>query len=193
MSNLMSCTEVDKFVKNEVKARRYLHSVSVAETAVYLNSRFSCGLEKDDCYKCGLLHDIARNWEAGDLLLYTKKHNIKLEKEEVYHPQLLHAPVGASLVKEMGFVEYADAIRWHTLGNKDMGKLGLVLYLADYLEPRRSFLTDAQRVSYNKMESLEIICLNVLKQMKHHFKDNAFSFATATKGLYDYLKEGGTF
>ncbi|MDC7243840.1 MAG: bis(5'-nucleosyl)-tetraphosphatase (symmetrical) YqeK, partial [Sphaerochaetaceae bacterium] len=177
MSNPMSCTEVDKFVQKEVKPKRYLHSVSVAETAVYLNSRFSCGLEKDDCYNCGLLHDIARNWEAGDLLLYTKKHSISLEKEEVHHPQLLHAPVGASIVKDLGFESYEDAIRWHTLGSKNMGKLGLIIYLADYLEPRRSYLTDSQRVSYIKMESLEIICLNVLKQMKHHFKDNAFSFA----------------
>jgi len=189
----MSCTEVDNFVKKELKPKRYLHSVSVAETAVYLNSRFSCGLNKDDCYKCGLLHDVARNWESGDLLLYSNKHSIALEKEEIYNPQLLHAPVGAYIVKELGFDTYQAAIRWHTLGNKDMGKLGLIIYLADYLEPRRSFLTDSQRVAYNKMESLEIICLNVLKQMKHHFKDNALSFASSTKGLYDYLKEGGTF
>ncbi len=193
MSNLMSCTDVDKYVKSKVKPKRYLHCVSVAETAIYLNSRFNCELDNDDCYKCGLLHDVARNWEAGDLLLYTKEHSIVLEKEEVHHPVLLHAPVGASIVEALGFDDYVKAIRWHTLGSKDMGRLGLILYLADYLEPRRSFLTDAQRVAYNKMESLEIICLNVLKQMKHHFKDNALSFATSTKGLYDYLKEGGTF
>lgn len=193
MSNAMSCTEVEQYVKSKVKPKRYLHSVSVAETAIYLNSRFNTNLDQDDCYKCGLLHDIARNWQAGDLLLYTKNNHIPLEKEEVHHPLLLHAPVGASLVKELGFEEYETAIRWHTLGNKDMGKLGLIIYLADYLEPRRTFLTDSQRVAYNKMESLEIICLNVLKQMKHHFKDNALSFATSTKGLYDYLKEGGTF
>lgn len=193
MSNNMSCTEVERYVKSKVKPKRFLHCVSVAQTAVYLNSRFNTGLDKDDCYKCGLLHDIARNWQAGDLLLYTKEHSITLEKEEVHHPVLLHAPVGASIVKHMGFEEYETAIRWHTLGNKDMGKLGAIIYLADYLEPRRGFLTDEQRVSYIKMESLEVICLNVLKQMKHHFKDNALSFAKSTQGLYDYLKEGGTF
>ncbi len=193
MSNSMSCTEVEQYVKSKVKPKRFLHCVSVAETAVYLNSRFTVGLDKDDCYKCGMFHDVARNWEAGDLLLYTKEHSIQLEKEEVHHPLLLHAPVGANIVKELGFESYEKAIRWHTLGSKDMGKLGLIIYLADYLEPRRGFLTDSQRVAYNKMESLEIICLNVLKQMKHHFKDNAFSFATSTQTLYDYLKEGGTF
>lgn len=193
MLNNMSCTEVEQYIKERVNQKRYLHCISVAETAVYLNSRFGGGLDRDDCYKCGLLHDIARNWGSGDLLLYTKKHHIKLEKEEVHHPLLLHAPVGASLVKEMGFESYETAIRWHTLGSKDMGRLGLIIYLADYLEPRRTFLTDSQRVAYNKMESLEMICLNVLKQMKHHFKDNALSFATSTKTLYDYLKDGGTF
>jgi predicted HD superfamily hydrolase involved in NAD metabolism len=193
MLKAMNCTEVEQFVKGQVKPKRFLHCISVAETAVYLNSRFNVGLERDDCYKCGLLHDLARNWESGDLLLYTKEHQIALEKEEVYHPFLLHAPVGASLVKSMGYEQYETAIRWHTLGSKDMGRLGLVIYLADYLEPRRAFLTDSQRVSYNKMESLELICLNVLKQMKHHFKDNALSFATSTKTLYDYLKDGGTF
>ncbi len=193
MSNLMSCIELENFVKDNVNTKRYLHSVSVAETAVYLNSRFNCDLDKDDCYKCGLLHDIARNWEARDLLLYTKEHSISLEKEEVHHPQLLHAPVGAHIVKSMGFENYETAIRWHTLGNKDMGRLGLIIYLADYLEPRRTYLTDEQRVAYNRMESLEIICFNVLKQMKHLFKGNATTFATSTRGLYDYLKDGGTF
>lgn len=193
MLNNMSCTEVEQYVKSKVKPKRYLHCVSVAETAVYLNSRFKKNLDNDDCYRCGLLHDIARNYSAGDLLLYTKEHNIKLEKEEVHQPLLLHAPVGASIVKNMGFEKYERAIRWHTLGNKDMGVLGAIIYLADYLEPRRGFLTDTQRVAYNKMESLEIICLNVLRQIKHHFKDHALSFATSTQGLYNFLKEGGTF
>ncbi|HEX5724196.1 MAG TPA: hypothetical protein VFX98_01950, partial [Longimicrobiaceae bacterium] len=35
--------------------------------------------------------------------------------------------------------ELCTAVRWHTLGSPRLGRLGRALYLADFLEPGRSF------------------------------------------------------
>lgn len=189
----ITCIELEKAVKKQVTPSRYEHCLSVAQTAVFLNERFNAGFNAIDCYKSGLLHDVARNWKNEDLLIYCGKKQIKIEEEELENPVLLHAPVGADIVSEMGYPQYDTAIRWHSLGSVDMGRLGLIIYLADYLEPRRSFLTDEDRLVYNKMDSLEIVCLTVLTNIEKHMKKKNQSFAKVTIKLYDYLKEGGTF
>jgi len=37
-------------------------------------------------------------------------------------------------------VEILDAIRWHTVGNASWSRVGRALYMADFLEPGRSFM-----------------------------------------------------
>ena len=59
-----------------------------------------------------------------------------------YNTELWHAPVGAYLVeKEAGITdqEILDAIAYHTSGRVGMSLLDKIIYLADYIEPGRSF------------------------------------------------------
>jgi len=193
MSKKTDSTKLEQFVKSRVSANRYLHCVSVGKTAIFLNQRFKTDISDLDCYQAGLLHDVARNWSFEEMLLYCKKNSIHMEKEEIINPILLHAPVGADIVKKKGYESYELAIRWHTLGSKDMGKLGLIIYLADYLEPRRSFLSDKSRMKFNKMDSMEKICIKILENEAKHRESKKQSLAKSTEGLYNYLKEGGTF
>lgn len=189
----LTCIEIENYVKSKVSPSRFEHCISVAETAVFFNNKFNSGFISTDCYKCGLLHDVARNWTYEDLLLYCGSKRIKIEKEELENPVLLHAPVGASIASSLGYESYETAIRWHTLGSVEMGRLGLIIYLSDYLEPKRSFLTDKDRLVYNRMESLEVICLKILKNIKKHMKKKNQQFASSTTELYEYLQNGGTF
>ena len=52
-----------------------------------------------------------------------------------------HGPAAAARLAREGVVdeELLEAVRWHTLGCPDWGRLGRFLYLADYLEPGRTF------------------------------------------------------
>jgi predicted HD superfamily hydrolase involved in NAD metabolism len=59
-----------------------------------------------------------------------------------YNMELWHAPVGAYLVKKEAGIQDAeilDAIAYHTSGRVGMSLLDKVVYLADYIEPGRSF------------------------------------------------------
>jgi predicted HD superfamily hydrolase involved in NAD metabolism len=61
---------------------------------------------------------------------------------EQKEPVLLHAPVGAVIARRDYGVddpEVLAAIRWHTTGGPDMSLLDEIVFLADYIEPGRSF------------------------------------------------------
>ena len=53
----------------------------------------------------------------------------------------LHAITGAEFARENFGVdgEIESAIRYHTTGRAGMSKLEMIIYLADYIEPTRSF------------------------------------------------------
>lgn len=53
---------------------------------------------------------------------------------------MLHAKVGAMLAKvkyDIDDEEVLGAIRWHTTGKPNMNLLEKIVYVADYIEPRR--------------------------------------------------------
>lgn len=54
-------------------------------------------------------------------------------------PKLLHGPAAAERLAGDADPELLDAIRFHTLGSPRFGLLGRALYLADFLEPGRTF------------------------------------------------------
>jgi HD superfamily phosphohydrolase YqeK len=55
---------------------------------------------------------------------------------------LLHGPAAAERLRGELDPELLDAIRFHTVGHPRFGALGRALYLADFLEPGRSFLAE---------------------------------------------------
>ena len=58
-----------------------------------------------------------------------------------YATEMLHGPAAAERMRRDGErrTELLDAIRYHTVGSAQWGRLGRALYMADYLEPGRKF------------------------------------------------------
>ena len=58
-----------------------------------------------------------------------------------YTVEILHGPAAAARLAADGDArrELLDAIRFHTVGSSQWGRLGRALYMADYLEPGRKF------------------------------------------------------
>jgi HD superfamily phosphohydrolase YqeK len=85
-------------------------------------------------HDAGVYHDALRDAPddellalAGDLTGYTI--------------EMLHGPAAAARMAADGEVrlELLDAVRFHTVGSVQWGRLGRALYMADYLEPGRKF------------------------------------------------------
>jgi predicted HD superfamily hydrolase involved in NAD metabolism len=126
-------------VKEQITERRYIHTLGVVESAIELAERYGADVKKAEL--AAIFHDYAKfrpKEEMEQIIIAEKMDPALLE----YNMELWHAPVGAYLVnKEAGIQddEILDAIAYHTSGRVGMSLLDKVVYLADYIEPGRSF------------------------------------------------------
>ncbi|MGM0548300.1 MAG: bis(5'-nucleosyl)-tetraphosphatase (symmetrical) YqeK [Bacillota bacterium] len=134
-------TELDlEKIKEKLGKKRYLHSLSVLNSALNLAQRFNLNLEK--VKKAALLHDIAKNKEKDELLTIIKNSNWILDDLELSIIPVLHAPAGAVIAQKEFNIdddEILEAIRYHTLGHPKMGNLAKIIYAADFIAEDRSF------------------------------------------------------
>ncbi|MTI58477.1 MAG: HD domain-containing protein [Firmicutes bacterium] len=132
--------ETIEVIKECLPADRFKHSLAVAVTAEKLARKE--GLAVDKAYLAGLLHDYAKGYSEEELKRLARISSWYIDEEEMSIYQLLHAPVAAYLVeKELGIddSQILEAIRYHTIGSPDMGKLAVIIYIADFIEPSRDF------------------------------------------------------
>ena len=83
----------------------------------------------------GMLHDALRDEDPAQLLPLVPTTFRELP------PLLIHGPAAAARLGEEGVddQELLLALSWHSLGHPEMERLGRALYMADFLEPGRSF------------------------------------------------------
>lgn len=89
-----------------------------------------------------MLHDLARLYPAAQLIAECEARAMPIGTFERANPIVLHAPLGAALARERFGIsdpEILSAIAKHTVGAASMSPLDCVVYLADGLEPGRSF------------------------------------------------------
>jgi predicted HD superfamily hydrolase involved in NAD metabolism len=126
-------------VKEQITERRYIHTLGVVESAIELAERYGADVKKAEL--AAIFHDYAKfrpKEEMEQIIIAEKMDPALLE----YNMELWHAPVGAYLVKKEAGIQDAeilDAIAYHTSGRVGMSLLDKVVYLADYIEPGRSF------------------------------------------------------
>jgi HD superfamily phosphohydrolase YqeK len=89
--------------------------------------------EVDRWTAAGWLHDALRDADAVAL-----RAAVPTQFRDV-HPLLLHGPAAAERLNGDADEEIRDAVRYHTLGFAGFGLLGKALYLADFMEPGRTF------------------------------------------------------
>lgn len=84
-------------------------------------------------HDAGLWHDALRDADEAELR--------QLVPDPALPPQILHGPAAAVRLARDGEtrVDVLEAIRWHTVGNGAWSQTGRALYMADFLEPGRSF------------------------------------------------------
>lgn len=146
--------EYTTLIKNRLSKNRYEHSLGVAQTARSL--ALSYGVDPEQAYLAGILHDYAKELTNQKLLEFGKMYDLILDDAEIREPALLHGPVGAVLLqKELGInnSEILTAIRYHTTGCGNMDKLTQIIYIADYIEPNRNFpgVEILREITYNNL------------------------------------------
>lgn len=90
-----------------------------------------------------LLHDITKSFSPEEHKQFAESRHICLPAANTDSPKTLHAVTGAYMAEEL-FPDDADetvfsAIRWHTTGKAGMTLTEKLMYLADFIEPTRTF------------------------------------------------------
>ena len=134
--------KMDSYLKSHLSPSRYEHSASTAETCRLLAEKF--GFDQKRAFFTGLVHDIAREYSKEDLVEWASLDGMPVRDMDIASPVLLHGRAGAMVLKkEFGIADQdlLDALAAHTTGTRGMKTLAKILFVADYIEPKRKHIT----------------------------------------------------
>ena len=162
----MEVKEIKKKLKKSLDKQRYQHTLGVMYTAGCLAMANGYSIEK--AMLAGLLHDCAKCLSTEKKIELCVKKNIDITEVEISNPGLLHAKAGMVLAEEeygIKDTQILHAIRVHTTGEADMGLLDKILFVADYIEPRRYKAADLPRMRKLAFEDLDRACLAIMESI----------------------------
>lgn len=190
---VIKMTELKKLRKEmekELTPKRYEHTLSVAYTAASLAMVHDA--DTRNALIAGMLHDCAKCFTAKKLISICEKHHLPMSEVEVENPTaLLHAKAGSFLAHEKYGIDDEDilnAIRYHTTGRPNMGKLEKILYIADYIEPGRTHATHLKQIRKTAYEDLDKALLRILEDTLAYLHSTDGRIDPMTKATYESVK-----
>lgn len=139
MTSILS-DRIQAAVVARLSPARWAHTSAVAETAAVLAR--SHGADPGAAVLAGLLHDYAREMPSDRLLALAGTYGLEVDAIETQEPLLLHGKVGAALARsELGVCDESilQAVATHITGAPGMSILSRIVFLADFIEPGRSY------------------------------------------------------
>ena len=129
-----------------LSAPRAKHSRGVAQLAAELCG--SNGIEPLRGMVAGLSHDLCKELPLEEQQELAGKSPYFGGRASLLGPELLHGPAAAYLLaRDFGLdeIDILEAVAYHTVGRPKMGKLDIIVYCADKIEPGRAHVDDAFR------------------------------------------------
>ena len=176
-------------LQKKLNPGRYEHSLSVAFTCICLAMRY--GYSIDQAEVAGMLHDCAKGYDNDTIIRHCEKKGIEITEDERKAPAVLHAKYGAWLAENTYDIhdqEILDAIACHTTGKPAMGLLDKILYVADYIEPRRDKAPNLKEIRKLAFMDLDLALLKILEDTLGYLGDSPEEVDSMTRETYEYYK-----
>lgn len=128
-----------EIVKAKLPERRFAHVMGVVETSRRLAMKYGADCKKAEM--AAIFHDYAKYDDIEEMRKIILENDLPKDLLD-YDSQIWHSFVGAFLVeRDLGILdeEILNAIRFHTTGRIGMGLLEQIIFVADYIEPNRTF------------------------------------------------------
>ena len=151
--------------------------------------RYSYDLEK--AMLAGLMHDCAKCMPNAKKLKVAEKNHLEITDLERSNPFMLHAKLGAFLARKKYDIddeEVLSAIRWHTTGRPGMTLLDKIVYVADYIEPKRDKAPNLPMIRQMAFVDLDGALLKILEDTLGYLGTSTENIDSMTKMTYDYYK-----
>lgn len=133
---------VKKYLKSNISAGRYAHTLNVERLAVKIAKKYGIkDIEK--IRAAALLHDCEKNPETG----------------------LSHSAASSETAKKVFGVKdkkILNAVRNHTFGSRDMDEFSKIIYIADISEPGRKFpaAKKIRRLAFKNLDEAMLFALS---------------------------------
>ena len=176
-------------MRHKLGIGRYEHTLGVAYTAACLAMRYDADSEAAEIG--GLLHDCAKQYDNDTLLKKCRKYELPVTDAEVRNPSLLHAKVGAYFAEHKYDVTdpaILSAIRFHTTGKPDMSLLEKILYVADYIEPRRFKAPNLDKIRGLAFRDLDEAVYEIMSDTLEYLKERPESIDDTTKAACAFYR-----
>ena len=165
----VSIAEAQEAIARRLGAVAAQHSEAVATTAALLAERYDVDIES--ARLAGLLHDWAREDGDSKLLQDAIQAGMDVDSVDEAVPYLLHARIGAASLREEfpGISEdVVLAVARHTLGDVEMTDLDRVVYVADMIEPGRTYKgVEKLRAAVGEVSLAELFARAYARSLKH--------------------------
>ena len=175
--------------KEFLSEKRWNHCLRTAEYGTFLANKFSADavLVRLAC----LSHDLAREKEAEEIRKWAMLDQKELSDFCLSRPVLLHGFASAWLLRRDFGVEdesLLNAVRYHTTGHPLLDREGLIVFAADFMEPGRIHLTEADRDCLLKLE-LDDLVIAILESMEKYLVKQNEKVSPDSRELYHKLKK----
>ena len=185
--------KIKKTLKKELDKDRYEHTLGVMYTSACL--AMANGYDMEKAQLAGLLHDCAKCIPNEKKLKICVKNNIPVTQVEKDNPFLLHAKVGAFLARVLYEVEDEEilhAISVHTTGAPAMNTLDKIVFIADYIEPKRDKAANLKEIRKTAFEDLDEALKMILCDTIHYLNGskNDKNIDPMTLETYHYYTGG---
>ena len=160
--------ELKEIVKSKMSLKRFTHTLGVVEMSEKLAKIYNANIEK--CKVAALLHDICKEMDM-EYIKNICKNNFtnELSEEDLENNEILHGFAGAYYVKNELGVDDRDilsAIKYHTVGAKNMSIVAKIVYIADAIEYGRNYPS----VVKIREETFKNLDIGILMEIEHKEK-----------------------
>ena len=173
-----------------VMQKRVRHIRGTEEEAVRLARRW--GANENYARRAGILHDCTKYLSGGEHIAICEKYGVPLDELERKAAKLLHSKTGACIARHVFGEpdEVYEAIFWHTTAKADMTTLEKILYVADYMEPNRSFdgVERLRELAYSDLDRALLLGVETTIQ---EMKDRSLPVHKSTLRAQAWLREQG--
>ena len=178
--------ELEQVVIRLLNPNRVAHVLGCRDTAVAPAKRW--GADVTDAARAGILHDITKALDGPLQLTVCAEYGKILGEFSRKYPRTLHALTG-SMVAERIFGEneaVVSAIRSHTTGKADMNLLETIIYVADYMEPNRSFpgVEELRELAFSNLTAALKLGLEMTLE---HLKEQGNEVSPESREALDWL------
>lgn len=181
----MNEDSINSYIQKHLPEKRIRHIQGVRQTAVRLARKY--GADEEKANTAALFHDMFRSLSPDELSFWIER--LGLDARYRGNVNLAHGKIAAAVMKQDYGVEDEDiinAVSYHTTGRAGMSLLEKIVFIADAIEPGRSY-PGVEELRTAAEEDLDRACLLSLSKTVDYIRAQGIYLDEDTLRARDYF------